>query len=155
MILSLEKRLHNKKHIGFKSEGERQISYFLDRNLIKYQYEPSVLLIADDQKARIWYPDFYLPQYKTYIEYYGLAQKEAYAKVIEFKNKTYSKTKLDVIPVYPWMFAGDWQRYLMSELKHSAYRQHKNLMGRPYWTGSTRHRIINSTVGYRKNSRHR
>ncbi len=48
---------------NFKSDGERRIAYFLDTNLIKYQYEPGVLVNAAENKPRIWYPDFHLPEF--------------------------------------------------------------------------------------------
>jgi len=158
MNLSIDKELDKNIESIFKSEGERQISYFLDRNLIKYQYEPSILVKPVDQNPRIWYPDFYLPKYKTYIEYYGLAEKESYKKGIELKNKTYSKMGLDVIPVYPWMLGGNWQKYIMGELKRSAYRQYKNLIAKPYWNERKKDRRQNyfhPNIGYGNKSRHR
>ena len=158
MIFNLEKRLYGNKEAAFKSEGERRISYFLDRNVIRYQYEPAVLVNPVDQKPRIWYPDFYLPQYKAYIEFYGLAERQSYKKGIELKNKTYSKMGLDVIPIYPWMLAGNWQGYLMRELKHSTYRGHKNLMAKPYWTKSRQpvgYHPFHPNTGYGKSPRRR
>lgn len=158
MTSSLENKLSKRKEAVFKSKGERHISYFLDLNLIKYQYEPGVLVNPVDQKPRIWYPDFYLPQYKAYIEYYGLAERQSYKKGIELKSKTYSKMKLDVIPVYPWMLSGKWQGYLMKELKRSTYRQYKNLMAKPYWTKQkqfNRHKLSHPNIGYGNRSRTR
>jgi hypothetical protein len=46
-----------------------------------------------------WYPDFHLPEFETYIEYYGLAGKQDYDKGIKTKEAVYSKMGLDVISV--------------------------------------------------------
>ena len=68
----LENRLKDSRQLDFKSAGERQIAYFLKDNSIRYRYEPGVLVEGPNRKQRIWYPDFYLPEFKSYIEYYGI-----------------------------------------------------------------------------------
>ena len=158
MNQNLEDMINGKKRPVFRSKGELKISNFLENNSIKYQYESPILINSDKSKPRIWYPDFYLPQYKAYIEYYGLAERQSYKKGIELKSKTYSKMKLDVIPVYPWMLSGNWQGYLMKELKRSTYRQYKNLMAKPYWTKQkqyNKHKLSHLNIGYGNRSRTR
>ena len=126
--------INGKQQPDFKSEGERRIAYFLDTNSIKYIYEPGVLVNSVQEKPRIWYPDYYLPEFKTYIEYYGLAGKQNYDRGIKAKESAYSKAELDVISVYPWMFKENWQEYIMKELKRNTSRRYKNLITKPYWS---------------------
>ena len=130
----LESTINGKRRPNFKSEGERKIAYFLENNSIKYHYEPGILVNSDYDKPRIWYPDFSLPEFKTYIEYYGLAGNENYNKGIKTKESVYSKMGLDVIPVYPWMLNENWEGYIMKEIKRTTTRQHRNLMAKPYWS---------------------
>ena len=120
----------------FKSEGERRIASFLESNLIRYQYEPGVLVNSQYEKPRIWYPDFHLPEFGTYIEYYGLAGRQNYDSGIKKKEAVYSKMGLDVILVYPWTFAENWQGYIMDELEQTAIRRYRTLMTKPYWSQS-------------------
>ena len=134
MNQNLEEKIDRSKKLNFKSEGERRIAYFLDTNSIKYIYEPGVLVNSSQEKPRIWYPDYYLPEFKTYIEYYGLAGKQNYDRGIKVKESTYSKVGLDVISVYPWMFKENWQEYIMKELKHNTSRRYRSLMSKPYWS---------------------
>ncbi len=134
MNQNLEEKIDRSKRLNFKSKGERRIAYFLDTNSIKYIYEPGVLVNSAQEKPRIWYPDYYLPEFKTYIEYYGLAGKQNYDKGIKVKESAYSKVGLDVISVYPWMFKEDWQGYIMKELKRNTTRRYRNLMSKPYWS---------------------
>ncbi len=133
MNRDLEGMVGGSERPKFKSEGERRIAYFLEDNSIRYQYEPGIL-INSDNKPRIWYPDFYLPEFSNYIEYYGLAGKQDYDKGIKTKEAAYSKMGLDVIPVYPWMFAEDWHGYVMKELKRTTQNRYKDLMSKPYWS---------------------
>lgn len=135
----LENMLDIENQWNFKSEGERRIAYFLDRNSIQYRYEPGVLINSAYEKPRIWYPDFYLPEFNTYIEYYGLAGRKHYDRGIDRKNTIYTNMGLDVMPIYPWMLSGNWQGYLMRELKRSNVRKYKVLMSKPYWRNRRNH----------------
>ena len=125
--------MHDKKPPDFKSEGELRIAYFLDTNSIRYQYEPGILVRFPYDKPRIWYPDFYLPEFGTYIEYFGLCGKQQYDQGMKAKESIYSKMGLSVVPIYPWTFAEDWEGYIMSELKRKTFESYKNLMSKPYW----------------------
>jgi hypothetical protein len=131
---NLENLLGGKRGLKLKSEGERRIAYFLEENSIRYQYEAGVLVNSIEKQPRIWYPDFYLPEFGTYIEYYGLKGQRSYDKGIKRKETTYSRMGLDVIPVYPWTFSENWQGYIMKELKQHVTRRYKNLMSKPYWS---------------------
>jgi len=133
MKQNIEGVIGGEKRPVFKSEGERRISYFLDINSIKYHYEPGILVNSVERKPRIWYPDFFLPELKIYIEYYGLAGNQNYNKGIKTKEFVYSKMGIDVIPVYPWMLAKNWKGYIMRELERTSKRRYKNLMAKPYW----------------------
>jgi hypothetical protein len=129
----LEKMLSpGKAH--FKSEGERKIAYFLTENEIRYQYEPGVLVNTSCDKPRIWYPDFYLPEFASYIEYFGLVGKQNYDEGIKTKLSTYNQMGLDVIPVYPWTFNDDWQKYIMDELEKVTIGRYNTLKSKRYWS---------------------
>jgi hypothetical protein len=131
---NLENILKDKRSPNFKSEGERRIAYFLQNNSIRYQYEQGVLVNSPYDKPRIWYPDFYLPEFGSYIEYYGLVGKQNYDRGIKTKEAVYSKMGLDVIPVYPWTFADNWQGYIMKELERVTSQRYRSLMTKPYWS---------------------
>jgi len=133
MKRNLENLIGGKGAPNFKSQGERRIAYFLEDNLIRYQYEPGLLVNSGDKKPRIWYPDFYLPEFVTYIEYFGLAGEQNYDQGIRKKKEVYSAMGLDVIPLYPWNFCEDWQQYIMKEVEKITIRRYRDLMSKPYW----------------------
>ena len=118
----------------FKSEGERKIAYFLDDNSIRYQYEPGVLVNTTYDKPRIWYPDFHLPEFASYIEYFGLVGKKSYDEGIKTKLSTYHQMGLEVIPVYPWTFSDDWQKYIMDKLEKTTLNRYNTLKSKKYWS---------------------
>jgi len=158
MNQELEKIIRGKGLSRFKSEGERRIASFLKDSSIKYQYEPGVLVNSYEYKPRIWYPDFYLPEFGTYIEYFGLAGRQNYDRGIKRKEVVYSKMGLDVIQVYPWTFAENWQGYIMEELEQTAIRRYRTLMAKPYWSqsrSSSYHHVSPTRNGYHHGLRKR
>ena len=84
---------------GFKvrSRGEQTIANFLHDNKIKAFYEKKVLIFKEE--GQICVPDFWLPHYKTYIEFYGGHPKAWKKKVL--KNKLYKKHKIPCIFITP------------------------------------------------------
>ena len=83
---NLEKILCRNIDDNFKSKGEIKIADFLDETGIKYLYEQGILVEDYQQKQRIWYPDFYLPEFGMYIEYFGVVNDREYEKGIHKKN---------------------------------------------------------------------
>jgi hypothetical protein len=145
----LEGRINQADQNRYKSEGERKIADFLVCNNIRYQYEAPILINSYDSKARIWYPDFYLPEFKTYIEYYGIAGDPEYELGIKKKKLSYQKSGVDVISLYPWSFRKDWRGYIMQELESNILRRYHDLMGKPYWSKNN-HTANSHRFGYRR-----
>lgn len=134
MNQNLEHKLRHQGRSNIKSEGERRIADFLERNSIKYHYEPALLINSAYEKPRIWYPDYYLPEFGAYIEYFGLVGHQNYDEGIKIKETQYYEEGLAVIPVYPWTFTGNWQEYIMKELERITISRYENLMAKPYWS---------------------
>jgi len=134
MVYDLEKKLGRTRKDIFKSEGERRIAYFLDNYGIRYVYEQG-LLVKDRDKPKIWHPDFFLPEFALYIEYYGMAGNQDYDRGIEHKKSVYDEMGLDVLSVYPWTFCDDWQGYLMDNLYQVSNRRLGDLDRKGYRRG--------------------
>ena len=123
----------NISSVQFKSRGERKIANFLEENDISYKYEAGVLIYQTENQPRIWYPDFQIPEFSTYIEYYGMVGDPDYDRGIKVKETAYAQMGLSVIPVYPHMFSEGWQNYIMKEIKRNIESQYKILMNKPFW----------------------
>ncbi len=87
-----------------KSGGEKMIADYLHAHNIKYEYEKPA---NDSSNRRISRPDFYLPDYDIYVEYWGMVNAEErhtrkeYVKGMEWKMARYRESGLKVISVYP------------------------------------------------------
>lgn len=74
-----------------KSYGELQIANFLAYNGIKYQYEPKYKFETATKEYSQYRPDFYLPDYDVYIEYYGIDRNGNVANYFKGKNNKNAK----------------------------------------------------------------
>ena len=80
-----------------RSRVERNLVRFFDRYGITYIYEQP--LILEGKKLS---PDFYLPNYKVYVEVLGLYDTNVrYRKKARLKKKLYSEHSIPVISLYP------------------------------------------------------
>ncbi|MCG9626914.1 UvrD-helicase domain-containing protein [Vibrio mediterranei] len=92
-----------------KSFGEMVIANWLYRKGINYQYEAKYRIDVATEQYRQYEPDFYLPDYDIYIEYYGTDEngnpppyidKERYQEGIEWKRKTHAKYGTGYVELY-------------------------------------------------------
>jgi len=66
------KKLRTVDEVAVQSRGEKRIGDWLSRNAIAYEYDER-MIVAGDTRIR---PDFYLPEFDLYIEYWGMDTPE-------------------------------------------------------------------------------
>jgi len=87
-----------------KSNAERLIADYFTRKNIRYEYESPVVSKTHRHISR---PDFYLPDYNVYIEYWGLIniddewKKKEYEKNMRWKMAQYYNNDIKFISIYP------------------------------------------------------
>ena len=80
-----------------KSKGEKKVADFLNERGIRYQYECKIIA-----NGRSYQPDFFLPDYKAYIEYAGMWENFAdYRNKCYRKFEDYEKAGLRLVVVFP------------------------------------------------------
>ena len=85
-----------------KSQAEKRIADWLYLNHIEYRYEPLVYIAAGFLSRRtLARPDFYLPRFGAYIEYWGLVNFAGYRKRMMRKLAHYHERGLRVVSLYP------------------------------------------------------
>lgn len=101
-----------------KSYGEMDIANFLMQNGIQYVYEYPYEIDTRTSEYGQYHPDFYLPDYQIYIEYFGINRKgevpsyfkatkgmsatEAYHSSMEWKRSTHREHKTTMIECYAY-----------------------------------------------------
>lgn len=87
-----------------KSGGERMIADYFFKNKIRYEYERPATGAANRTISR---PDFYLPDYDVYVEYWGMVDTEdkkdrsEYVKGMEWKLARYRENGIRFVSLYP------------------------------------------------------
>lgn len=113
-----------------KSQEEVLIANFLFRNGINYEYEEKYPFKKASKQFGQYKPDFYLPQYKIYIEHFGVDEKwnvpdwfkgkdgksakEVYNEGIKWKRLEHSSNQTTLIESYSWQ---QKKGILLSELQ--------------------------------------
>ena len=101
-----------------KSYGELDIANFLYQNQIRYEYEASYKFDTNTAEYGQYHPDFYLPDYDLYIEYFGidrsgnvadyfkgrngLSATQTYQAGIEWKRKTHASMHTSMLECYAY-----------------------------------------------------
>lgn len=86
------KRLRTTDAVAVQSQGERRIGDWLAAHHIVYQYDER-FMIAGDTRIR---PDFYLPEFDLYIEYWGMNTPE-YVENMRHKKILYQRERRKLI----------------------------------------------------------
>jgi hypothetical protein len=105
-----ERRAHAKKltfltlrGVEVRSRAEKTIADYLTENGIVYKYEP--VLMGGANHEREMRPDFYLPKFDLYVEYWGMishpdeSKRNEYVEKMRWKIAQYREMKLRVISI--------------------------------------------------------
>lgn len=120
-----------------KSYGEMDIANFLTQNGIEYVYECPYKTDTRDSNYGQYKPDFYLPEYDIYIEYFGINHKgevpsyfvgsngmtatQTYQASMQWKRETHKKNNTVMIECFAYeKFDGRLLETLKSKLENHA-----------------------------------
>ena len=111
---------------SFKSRGEREIAEFLSQQNIAYQYEYP-LAVIDQDKTKIWYPDFRLPEYNMIIEYFGMMGNSGYDEQMRHKLKAYKEAGIDGIYLNELTLKGPWHELIIDRIEQNLEEKLSNI----------------------------
>lgn len=113
-----------------KSYGEMDIANFLTQNGIRYLYEHPYEVDTRTSEFVQYHPDFYLPDYQIYIEYFGInrngevpsyfkstsemSASEAYRESMEWKRATHRENHTTLVECFAYE---KWEGTLLESLK--------------------------------------
>ncbi len=96
--------------------GERQLARMFNRYQVRYFYEHP-LAVLDRGKVRVYYPDFWLPDFATAVEYTGGTGLDGYDKCLAHKKAVYDENGVSCIYVSPDDMKCYWPRGILAELR--------------------------------------
>ncbi|MEK6832467.1 MAG: hypothetical protein AABY32_00335 [Nanoarchaeota archaeon] len=93
---------------NYDSGGETEIANFFKKRKIIFELHPVLKLPKSLWIMNIPFsyheirPDFYLPEYNIYVEYWGMINNEEYKeKTYKPKKELYNRNMIDLINLYP------------------------------------------------------
>ncbi len=112
-----------------RSIAERKIADYFTKSNINYVYEREAKTKGIFFDSKISSPDFYLPDYDVYVEYWGLVDvgdyetRKRYEKKMRWKMAQYHENKIKFISIYPsnmenldWIFRKKFKEVMGFEL---------------------------------------
>lgn len=112
-----------------KSRAEKRIADYFARNGINYIYEKEAKTKGWLFDSTIGHPDFYLPDYDVYVEYWGLLDADDrsvranYERNMKRKMAIYYKNNIKFVSLYPrnlknldWVFRKKFEKITGFEL---------------------------------------
>jgi DNA helicase-4 len=113
-----------------KSKGEKKIADYFHENNIRYEYETSACSKGLLFSREISKPDFYLPDFNVYVEYWGMVNTEngrkrnGYVRNMKWKMAQYYENNIKFISLYPdnlcnldWIFRAKLREVIGRDLK--------------------------------------
>jgi hypothetical protein len=94
------------------TQGEKQTSDFLTALGIFWRFHHPVTIYDEENLQRIYYPDFFLPQFGAYIEVCGAKREDEY----ERRKKLYFANNIKVIFVETFKDCKKWKAFLLDSL---------------------------------------
>jgi len=91
----------------YDSKAEGKIADYFRAKSIKFYLHPKVkvpskIWIFDNPfKKIILKPDFFLPQYDAFVEYWGMLDKEDYKRKSKLKKEKYAENDIEIISLTP------------------------------------------------------
>jgi hypothetical protein len=96
MKVELQKTIQARNGTVVQSDGERRIAEWLAEEGVAYRYDERIRIL-DGYAIR---PDFYLPEFDVYIEYWGLTTHDYKIGMLK-KQKLYQQEGKKLISIYP------------------------------------------------------
>ncbi len=135
------KRVSRRPGNVYKSRGETLIAEFLKEAGIKFLYEYPLIIIDDDNKIRVWYPDFWLPELSIVVEYFGMVNDEQYREQMKKKQDLYNKLDINFIGLDTHMvqLSKNWEKFIVMRImeimdsKRPLYRRLEELKRKYTW----------------------
>ena len=92
---------------------ERKVANFLTEKKFIWKFQPSVSVIDDGNRTRLFNPDFYLTDLNIYIEVCGAERTEHYERTREI----YKKNNVPIIYVETYKDEDKWKYFLLQSIK--------------------------------------
>jgi hypothetical protein len=102
---------------------ERKVAEYLNELNLRWIFEAPVFLYDNEDRPRVWTPDFYLPSLGMHIEVWNMEEKSP-----EYREKAYKRNGYNVIFVHAFKEENQWKNFLVSRITSIEQKRHSEVM---------------------------
>jgi hypothetical protein len=97
------------------SAGERQIARMLAGYGVRFLYEHPVAVV-DRGKVRLWYPDWWLPDYCIAMEYIGIEEDGDYSRGAARRKSVFEQAGIPYLTIRKSELHGNWPKRILADI---------------------------------------
>jgi len=105
------------------TSSEKEVARFLKNIGIYWSYEHPIFVWDENNRPRVWAPDFYLVSFGIYVEVCGSAKFD-----YDYRKNIYKENGYDVIFLHIYKKSSRWKKYFMRYLKRLLNYRNKKLI---------------------------
>lgn len=94
------------------TKSEKEVAELLKNLGIQWSYERPIFMWDENNRPRVWTPDFYLPELGIYIEVCG-SQNFDY----KFRNEVYQHNSIPIVFIHWYKEKEKWKKYLRKRIQ--------------------------------------
>ena len=94
------------------TKAEREVANLLKDLGIKWTYEHPIFVWDENNRPRVWAPDFYLTQFGIYVEVCGSKDFN-----YDYRRKIFDKNCYKVVFLHLYKESNKWKNHLMNYLE--------------------------------------
>lgn len=130
-------RSMTKLDVEVRSRAEQRIADYFDSIGLRYEYEREIETGFWIFTEKVSCPDFYLPDYGVYVEYWGMLDVEndydrsKYTREMKYKMARYHELEVKFISIYPdnmknldWVFRKKFEKVTGQKLPRNKNNSH-------------------------------
>jgi len=103
------------------TKPEKEVARFLKNIGIQWSYEHPIFVWDENNRPRVWAPDFYLVPFGIYVEVCGSENFD-----YDYRRRIFDNNGYKVIFLHLYKDTNKWRKHLMDYLKiFTHYKAHK------------------------------
>lgn len=95
------------------TDTENEVAHYLRERNIRWVFQFPVFVCDEEERPRLFSPDFYIPKLGLFIEVCG---SEKFERKYERTKKIYEKNKITVVFLHYYKHPKEWKSYLAKRI---------------------------------------
>jgi len=94
------------------TDSEREVSEYLKNAKLRWAFQFPVFIYDEEDRERLWTPDFYIPKLGLFIEVCGSKEFD-----YEYRKEIYEKNGIPVVFLHYYKRPEKWKSFLAKRVK--------------------------------------